>query len=79
MPSQSTRRRRRRRRLLTFHLNYFFSRTTWPISTNLDRKYAWEIGIKLCLHKGAAQFWGPIRVKIRKTGRNASIFGIEYS
>jgi len=44
----------------------FFSRTTRPISTKLDRKHAWGVEIQMCSNKGAGLFWGPIRVKIRK-------------
>jgi len=44
----------------------FFSRTIRPISTNLGRKHAWGIGIKICSNKGAGPSWGPLRGKIRK-------------
>jgi len=49
-----------------FPLNYFFSRTTRPISTKLGRKHACGMGIQICSNKGAGTFWGPIRGKIRK-------------
>jgi len=48
------------------HLNDFFSRTTWPISTKLGGKHAWGMGIQICLNKGAGPFWGKIRGKIRR-------------
>jgi len=47
-------------------LNDFFSRTTKPISTKLDRKHAWGMGIQICSNKGAGPFWGSIRGNIRK-------------
>jgi len=36
------------------------------------------MGIQICSNKGAGPFWGPIRGKIRNTGRNALIFGTEH-
>jgi len=43
-----------------------FSKTTRPISTKLERKHAWGMGIQICSKKGAGPFWGLIRGKIRK-------------
>jgi len=38
-----------------FPLNYFFSRTTRPISTKLGRNEAWERGFRFVQIKGLAQ------------------------
>jgi len=45
---------------------YFFSRTNRLISSKLDGKHAWWMGIHMCSNKGSVPFWGPIRGKIRK-------------
>jgi len=36
----------------------FFSRTTKPVSTKLDRKHAWELGIQICSNKGGGPPFG---------------------
>jgi len=46
--------------LLTFPLDDF-SRTTWPISTKVDGKHVWGMGIhQICSNKGDDPFWGKI-------------------
>jgi len=42
----------------------FFSKTTRPISTKLDMKHAWELGIQICLNKGFGPLWGSITAYI---------------
>jgi len=59
-----------------FSLNDFFSRTTWPISTKLDEKHDWGMGIQICLNKGAGPFWGPNKGKIRKIWLNLLLMNL---